>query len=115
MAFKMKGSPMHRNYGIGAPTKKETNQPAASSTNDDPPKDDRSYWQMLKDEGSQILAGSKNANKRSQQRNSGRKIGGNYFSDFGAGYSQEEDAQAAERSATPKRDPRVKKLQAKRK
>tara|TARA_R110002167_G_scaffold82101_2_gene224244 strand:- start:19 stop:321 length:303 start_codon:yes stop_codon:yes gene_type:complete len=60
MAFKMKGSPMARNYGIGSPTKKETNQPAASSTNDDPPAEEKSWMDRAYDKASQVGMGLKN-------------------------------------------------------
>lgn len=32
MAFKMKGNPMQRNYGIGAPTKKTNGKPSKDTT-----------------------------------------------------------------------------------
>jgi hypothetical protein len=51
MAFKMKGSPMHRNYGIGAPTKKVEGE--------DPPADDRSWTKRAWDKATQYGQGAK--------------------------------------------------------
>jgi len=95
MAFKMKGSPMARNYGLGKgfPKNEKGN---TEDKKDEGAKDDRSYWQMAKDEGKQILAGfAGGGNASDPSRGGGTK---SYTSGFGKGYTAEEKRQAAERA-----------------
>ena len=92
MAFKMKGSPMARNFGIGAPTKKTD---GTDNTDGKDNTDDRSLWEKAKDEGSQIMAGFRGGNSASDPSRGGGTT--SYFSGFGKGYTAEENRQAAER------------------
>jgi hypothetical protein len=74
--FKMKGSPMKRNFGIGAsPAKK------------------RSLWQRAKDEGKQIIAGIKNISGRENRAS-------DEIRSFKEGYATETQRQAKERGDT---------------